>query len=270
MWENTHHTQQDRQRRYHDCIVQISKRFLVSLFRGLLADGSSSFCKHALRANAGAVCWTQSLWSGGVNNADRHQSGATGTRWPRLKCLNSSCQWVWQGESVERFRVSMQLVSPSQVHQVCVTKHTLARLRWPVCVYVSGRSCLDVVPLVTDITWSALPSGITSLFMTHLGVWRHAFSDQINGTRLTGFTPRNKEPFLGGRNVLWTWGACCNLLHLFTSTCASAEPSEALAKTYGGLLCSCQDGSFRFLDKTEEDGIDAAIKKIMLILLWLE
>lgn len=77
-----------------DCIVPIRKRFLLSLFGGSFqhADGSSGFCKQALRADGGAaVCWTL-VRPGGVNNADRHQSGATGTRRPtsKTKSLDSS------------------------------------------------------------------------------------------------------------------------------------------------------------------------------------
>lgn len=252
--ERAYHTHRDRQPHYHDGIVQIRKRFLCSEtpFNWLMA--------HQVFVNMHwgpmpVLCVGLSLWSGRVNNADRHLSGAKGARRPTLKCPNSSCQWLWQGESgAVRCSVSAQLVSPSQVRQVCVSKRTLARLRWPACVYVSGRRHLICAAIGQShlCLWLIWERGDTGVY---------AFSDQINGTRLTGFTPRNKEPFLWGRNVLWTWGACSNLLHLFTSTCTSTEPIAAPAKTYGGLLCSCQDPSFRFLDKSEEDVIDAGIKK---------
>lgn len=157
--ERAYHTHRDRQPHYHDGIVQIRKRFLCSEtpFNWLMA--------HQVFVNMHwgpmpVLCVGLSLWSGRVNNADRHLSGAKGARRPTLKCPNSSCQWLWQGESgAVRCSVSAQLVSPSQVRQVCVSKRTLARLRWPACVYVSGRSCSDVAPLVTDVTWSALPLG---------------------------------------------------------------------------------------------------------------
>ena len=58
----THH---DGHQIYHDSIVQISERFLVPFLCDSFhsADSASGFFEQALGADAGAVCWIESLLS---------------------------------------------------------------------------------------------------------------------------------------------------------------------------------------------------------------